>query len=84
MYEETCEFEIVHRTHGPDKKTFLTVCVLPQSSAGPHPPPHPPSLGGLLRQTENKTPPGPPVPLTGHDSPHAGLCHTLCPVPYLC
>lgn len=86
MYEKTCEFEIVHQTHRPDKKTFLTVCVLPQSSAAHHPhhPPPPLLLVGLLQQTDNRAPAGLPVHLTGHDSSHAGLCHTLCPMPYLC
>lgn len=34
-------------------------------------------LVGFLQQTDNRAPAGLPVHLTGHDSSHAGLFHTL-------
>lgn len=53
-------------------KSFLAVWVLPPSSVCP-----PSLLVGFLRQTDNRAPAGLPVHLTGHDSLHAGLVHTL-------
>lgn len=52
-------------------KSFLVVCVLPQSSVCV--PPFSLSLVGFLQQTDNRAPAGLPVHLTGHDSSHAGL-----------
>ncbi len=70
---KTCECVIVHRTRRPDKKLPRSVCPASEQCV-----PAPPSLlVGFLQQTDNRAPAGLPVHLTGHDSSHAGLFHTL-------